>query len=102
MTIDDITTPAYIIDENILVHNLEILKYVEDKTGCKILLAQKAFSAFYEYPLIGRYISGTTASGLYEARLGREEMNKENHVYAPAYKQEDMKCLLFVREWILS
>ena len=54
MTIDDITTPAYIIDENILVHNLEILKYVEDKTGCKILLAQKAFSAFYEYPLIGR------------------------------------------------
>lgn len=51
MTIDDITTPAYIIDENILVHNLEILKYVEDKTGCKILLAQKAFSAFYEYPL---------------------------------------------------
>ena len=75
MTIDDITTPAYIIDENILVHNLEILKYVEDKTGCKILLAQKAFSAFYEYPLIGRYISGTTASGLYEARLGREEMS---------------------------
>ena len=46
MTIDDITTPAYIIDENILVHNLEILKYVEDKTGCKILLAQKAFSAW--------------------------------------------------------
>ena len=44
MTIDDITTPAYIIDENIMVHNLEILKYVEDKTGCKILLAQKAFS----------------------------------------------------------
>ena len=46
MTIDDITTPAYIIDENILVHNLEILKYVEDKTGCKILLHRKHFQHF--------------------------------------------------------
>ena len=101
MTIDDITTPAYIIDENILVHNLEILKYVEDKTGCKILLAQKAFSAFYEYPLIGRYISGTTASGLYEARLGREEMNKENHVYAPAYKEKDIDELVKICDHII-
>lgn len=101
MTIDDITTPAYIIDENILVHNLEILKYVEDKTGCKILLAQKAFSAFYEYPLIGRYISGTTASGLYEARLGREEMNKENHVYAPAYKEKDIAELVKICDHII-
>ena len=101
MTIDDITTPAYIIDENILVHNLEILKYVEDKTGCKILLAQKAFSAFYEYTLIGRYISGTTASGLYEARLGREEMNKENHVYAPAYKEKDIDELVKICDHII-
>ena len=90
-----------VIDENILVHNLEILKYVEDKTGCKILLAQKAFSAFYEYPLIGRYISGTTASGLYEARLGREEMNKENHVYAPAYKEKDIDELVKICDHII-
>ena len=71
MTIDDITTPAYIIDENMLVHNLEILKYVEDKTGCKILLAQKAFSAFYEYPLIGRYISGTTVDCMRQGLAGK-------------------------------
>ena len=67
---------------------------MEKDTGCKILLAQKAFSCFYEYPLIGQYISGTTASGLFEARLGKEEMGKENHVFAPAYKEEDVKELV--------
>lgn len=78
-------TPAYVIDEAALVRNLEILAALERQTGCKVLLAQKAFSAYRLYPLIGRYLSGTTASGLFEARLGREEMNKENHVYCPAY-----------------
>lgn len=67
---------------------------MEKDTGCKILLAQKAFSCFYEYPLIGQYLSGTTASGLFEARLGKEEMGKENHVFAPAYKEEDVKELV--------
>mgnify|MGYP001337809555 FL=1 len=63
--------------------------------------AQKAFSGYALYPLIGQYISGTTASGLYEARLGREEMNKENHVYAPAYKQEDMDELVKICDHII-
>ncbi len=63
---------------------------MEHRSGCKILLAQKAFSMFRVYPLVARYISGTTASGLYEARLGYEEMGKENHVYAPAFKDGDM------------
>ena len=82
------------IDEKKLINNLEILQSVEKRTGCKILLAQKAFSAYAMYPLIGKYISGTTASGLYEARLGFEEMHKENHVFSPAYKEEDMKELV--------
>ena len=86
----DIETPAYIIDENKLEDNLRILKNIEERSGCHILLAQKAFSNYCEYSLIARYISGTTASGIYEAKLGREEMNKENHVYSPAYKQKDM------------
>ena len=73
--------------------NLEILGDVREKAGCKILLAQKAFSCFYEYPLIGQYLDGTTASGLYEARLGKEEMGKENHVFVPAYKDADIKEL---------
>lgn len=101
MRIEELKTPCYVIDECRLIKNLEILKSVEDDTGCKILLAQKAFSCFYEYPLIGKYISGTTASGLYEARLGREEMNKENHVFSPAYREEDIEELVKICDHIV-
>ena len=97
---ETIKTPAYVVDEKKLRENLECLHRVEEETGCHILLAQKAFSMFRVYPLIGSYLSGTTASGLYEARLGYEEMKKENHVFAPAYKTEDMKEL--VRSVIIS
>lgn len=85
MKLNQLPTPVYVIDEDKLTENLKILQRVERSTGCKILLAQKAFSAYCVYPLIGQYISGTTASGLYEARLGKEEMGKENHVFCPAY-----------------
>ena len=89
MEMEKVATPAYIIDEGKLENNLTILKNVIDRTGCKILLAQKCFSMFRVYPLIGQYISGCTASGLFEARLGYEEMKKENHVFSPAYKDEE-------------
>lgn len=85
MKISDMPTPVYIIDEDKLVKNLEILNGVQRRTGCKILLAQKAFSCYAFYPLISKYLSGTTASGLYEARLAREEFKGENHVFCPAY-----------------
>lgn len=94
MRLSEVRTPAYVIDEGMLENNLKILADVEKRAGCKILLAQKAFSAFAEYKLIGKYISGTTASGIYEARLGFEEMGKENHVFAPAYKAEDVEELV--------
>ena len=101
MKFSQIPTPAYVIDENKLVENLKILNSVERETGCKILLAQKAFSMYSLYPLIGKYISGTTASGLYEARLGFEEMNKENHVYSPAYKEDEMEELTRICDHII-
>ena len=100
MKINELKTPCYVIDEGKLIKNLEILQDVEKDTGCKILLAQKAFSCYYEYPLIKKYISGTTSSGLYEARLGKEEMNKENHVYAPAFKEEDIKEIVKICDHI--
>ena len=81
----ELPTPCYIIDEAKLRSNLELLRHVEQESGAHILLAQKAFSCFAVYPLIAEYISGTTASGLYEARLGAEEFRKENHVFSPAY-----------------
>lgn len=89
MKFDSLKTPCYVIDEGKLKENLQILSDVQKVAGCKILLAQKAFSSFCTYPLIGKYISGTTASGLFEAKIGREEMNKENHVFSPAYKDDE-------------
>lgn len=101
MKFNDLKTPVYVIDEKKLTENLRILQSVEEKTGCHILLAQKAFSAFVEYPLIGKYISGTTASGLFEAKLGKKYMGKENHVFAPAFKEEDMEELVQITDHIV-
>lgn len=84
-----VPTPCYVIDRRKLINNLEILKYVREKSGCKILLAQKAFSMFSLYPLIGEYLDGTTASSLFEARLGYEEMGGETHIFAPAYSDSE-------------
>lgn len=81
----DLPTPVYVIDEDRLKQNLEILNGVQRRTGCKILLAQKAFSCYAFYPLISQYLCGTTASGLFEARLAHEEFLGENHVFCPAY-----------------
>ncbi|MBQ5337261.1 MAG: carboxynorspermidine decarboxylase [Oscillospiraceae bacterium] len=85
-----VVTPSYIIDEKALILNLEILNGVEKRTGCKILLAQKAFSCYHLYPLIAEYISGTACSGLYEARLGHECMGKSNHVFCAGYRENEI------------
>ena len=100
-TIENVPTPCYVIDEGALIKNLEILKSVQDRTGCHILLAQKAFSNYKFYPLIGRYLSGATASGLFEARLAHEEMKGENHVFSPAYKEEEFDELLDICDHIV-
>lgn len=83
-------TPYYLIDEAALRRNLEILRGVRERTGCKILLAQKAFSMFAVYPIIAEYLDGATASGLFEARLAAEELQGENHVFSAAYRAEDI------------
>lgn len=101
MKINEIQTPAYVLDLEKLKRNLEILGGVEKRSGCKILLAQKAFSMFSVYPLIGQYISGTTASGLFEAKLGKEEMGKENHVFSPAYREDEIDELADICDHIV-
>ncbi|MGG6310562.1 carboxynorspermidine decarboxylase [Paenibacillus macerans] len=90
MRFEELPTPCYVVDEALLEKNLKILAGIMERTGAKIILAQKAFSMYTTYPLIGEYLSGTASSGLYEARLGREEMGKENHVFAPAYREDQM------------
>lgn len=101
MRAEALPTPCYLVDEGLLEQNLRVLKGVMDRTGCRILLAQKAFSLFALYPLIGRYLSGCAASGLYEARLGKEEMGKENHVFSPAYREEDFDEILSLSDHIV-
>jgi len=99
----ELPTPCYVIDEELIENNLKILRGVMERTGARILLAQKAFSMYELYPLIGRYLRGAAASGLYEARLCAEEMYEplaaagikpENHIFSPAYRQEDFDEIL--------
>ncbi|MCL2773947.1 MAG: carboxynorspermidine decarboxylase [Oscillospiraceae bacterium] len=87
--LNKIPTPSYVVDEDKIIKNLEILDSVQKQTGCKILLAQKAFSMYCLYPLIGQYLKGTAASGLFEAKLGHEEMGGETHIFSPAYHDEE-------------
>mgnify|MGYP000850971968 CR=1 FL=1 len=96
-----LNTPYYIVDEARLIKNLEILKGVIDDTGCKILLAQKAFSMFALYPRIGEYLHGTTASGYYEARLGHEKMGGETHIYSPAYDEREFAEIVKICDYII-
>ena len=100
MRFEDIPTPSYVIDEKKLRENLEILREVREKSGAKILLAQKAYSAYQTYPMIAEYLDGTTASGIFEARLSYEEFvpnpeaglpKPENHVFEPAFKDDEIR-----------
>lgn len=88
--ISTLPTPSYLVDQRLLIKNLELLASVKERTECKILLAQKAFSMFSVYPLIAKYLDGVTSSGVMEARLGYEEMGKEVHTYAPAFADHEI------------
>ena len=91
----NIKTPCYILDEKALIENAKLLGGVAERTGCKMLLAQKAFSNYDCYPFFEPYLAGTEASGLYEARLGAEEMaGKEVHVFCAGYRADEFEELL--------
>lgn len=101
MKLDQVPTPAYVIDLAKLEDNLKCLQSVATETGCKVLLAQKAYSLYATYPLISQYLDGTTASGLYEAKLGREEFPGEVHVFAPAFKDSEIDEILAISDHIV-
>lgn len=94
-------TPYFLVEEERLIENLSLLRQVSRVAGCKILLAQKAFSMFHVYPLLRQYLQGTTASGLYEARLGKEKFGGETHVFSPAYRPSEMKELLRFADYLV-
>ena len=93
--------PRYVIDEMALKRNLEILKDVSDRTGAKILLAQKAFSCTETYPLCARYLAGTTASSLFEAKHGHDNFGGETHVFAPAFDDTEIDEILGVVDHVV-
>lgn len=87
-------TPAFVVDEELIRRNCEVLASVKERTGCKMLLALKGFAMWPLFPLIRDYLDGVCASSPWEARLGREEFGKEVHVYAAAYSESDFAELL--------
>lgn len=96
-----VPSPCYVVDAAAIERNLQILGRVQEESGAKILLALKAFSMFAVAPLVMRYLKGTCASGLFEARLGREKFGGEVHTYAAAYRPQDMEAILNVSDHVV-
>lgn len=94
MDLTVIQTPCYVAEEALLEKNARLMHQVQEKTGCKIILALKGFAMFAVFDVIRPYLAGTTASSLNEARLGHEEFGKETHIYSPAYQESEMAELL--------
>ncbi|TCK62022.1 carboxynorspermidine decarboxylase [Seleniivibrio woodruffii] len=88
---DKVDTPCYLISEDVIRRNCEMLNYVQLRTGAKILLAMKAFALPKVFPLISQYLHGVCASGPIEAQMGREEFGREVHTYSPAFSQWQME-----------
>lgn len=96
-----VKTPCYIVDEGLLEANLKIISSVKERTGCRILLALKAFSMFSTFPIIRKYLDGVCASSPNEARLGQEEFKKEVHTFGAAYSEGDMQKIIKCSDYII-
>jgi len=96
-----VPSPCFVVDEVAIERNLRVLERVQLETGAKVLLALKAFSMFSLAPLIMRYLKGTCASGLWEARLGKEEFGGEVHVYSAGYTQSDLSGILDIADHVV-
>lgn len=87
-------TPYYLLEERLLRRNLALIKQVADEAGVEIILAFKAFALWRTFPIFREYISHTTASSLYEARLATEEFGSKAHTYSPAYTEEEFPQIM--------
>ncbi len=96
-----IDTPVYLIDLNLIKENMKVLRYVKDRTGCKVLHALKAYASFATFPVMRRYLDGVCASGLNEARLGREEFEKEVHTFSAAYRNDEIEEITTLSDTVI-
>ena len=94
-------SPCFVVDEVAVEENLELLDKVQKQSGAKVLLALKAFSMWSMGPLVARYLSGTCASGVHEAKLGREYFGGEVHTYSAAYSEADLKEVLKLSDHVV-
>jgi len=99
--ISKIPTPCYVCEEELLQKNLDLLDYVQKESGASILLALKGYAMWSTFPQIGKVLQGTAASGLWEARLGSEEMGKEVHTFSPAYTDNEIDEILSLSDHMI-
>lgn len=99
--IESIKTPCYVCEESLLEKNLELLDYVQQRSGAKIILALKGFAMWSTFDLVKRYLHGCTASGLHEAKLAYEKFGKEVHTYSPAFNDEDIQEIAKISDHIV-
>lgn len=95
-----VPSPCFVLEETRLRRNLEILNYVQKKSGAKIICALKGFSMWSTFPIVGEYLPGATASSLNEALLAKNEMRKEVHVFAPLYEDGEIDQILSLADHI--
>ncbi|MCL1972734.1 MAG: carboxynorspermidine decarboxylase [Endomicrobia bacterium] len=96
-----IQTPYYLIDERKLFKNMKKIEYVRKNSGVKSVLALKCFSAWSVFPLMSKYMAGTTSSSLYEARLGYEKFGGETHAFSVAYSKSDIESLKKISDKVI-
>ena len=92
--IHQIPSPCYVMEETLLRRNLELIRSVAQRADVEIILAFKAFALWKSFPIFREYISHTTASSLFEARLAKEEFGSKAHTYSPAYTEEEFDEIL--------
>jgi carboxynorspermidine decarboxylase len=102
----ELETPYYLCEEELLERNLKILDYVQKESGAKIILALKGFAMWSTFDLVAKYLKGCTASGLYEAKLAREEFCRHNphaevHTYSPAFKEDEIEEIASISDHIV-
>jgi carboxynorspermidine decarboxylase len=99
--LDNLPSPSYLIDERLLEKNLKILQKVKKQSGAKILLALKGYAFYSSFKLVRKYLDGACASGLFEAKLAREELNKEVHTYSVAFGNDNIKEICSLSDYII-
>ncbi len=100
-SLQNIQTPCYVCIEEALENNLKLLDRVQKASGAKILLALKGYAMWSTFDLVGKYLHGATASGLWECKLAFEELGKEVHTYSPAFKEDEIEMIAKMSDHIV-